>query len=42
MGARKNSEGLTLGLTTETAVAGNNEDDNICGPVVVVALCIFC
>ena len=29
---------LTLGLTKETSVAGNNEDDGICKFVTVVAL----
>ena len=29
---------LTLGSTTETPIAGNNEDGGICGPVAIVVL----
>ena len=33
-------KGLILGLATETPVVVKDGDDNVCGPVAVVALCI--
>ena len=41
MGARKNYEGLILGLTTGNSVAADDQDDGICESVVVFALWIF-
>ena len=31
---------LILGLTTETPVVGKDGDDNVCGPIAIVALWI--
>ena len=37
MRVKKMCKGLILGLTTETPVVGKDGDDNVCGPIAIVA-----